>query len=69
MTKKQMSLFGDSMSEEQVLTRSELITEIVDTIHDQLWSSDEELILETAKLVGLDITAHPDGFGLFCKKY
>ena len=46
----------------------EMIEEIVETVNDQLWSSDDELILEVAKLVGLDITAHADGGGLFWKK-
>ena len=45
-----------------------MIEEIVQTVNDQLWSSDDELILETAKLVGLDVVAHADGNGLFWKK-
>ena len=72
MTKpKQMNLFfSDSIFEtEELLTKREMIEEIVETVNDQLWSSDDELILEVAKLVGLDITAHADGNGLFWKKY
>ena len=72
MTKpKQMNLFfSDSIFEtEELLTKREMIEEIVETVNDQLWSSDDELILEGAKLVGLDITARADGNGLFWKKY
>ena len=71
MTKpKQLNLFcSDSIFETQdLLTRRETIEEILETIEDQLWSSDDELILETAQLVGLDIVAHTDEFGLFWKK-
>tara|TARA_R100000908_G_C3670101_1_gene93381 strand:- start:24 stop:242 length:219 start_codon:yes stop_codon:yes gene_type:complete len=71
MTKpKQLNLFfGDSIFEtNELLTKREMIEEIVRTVEDQLWSSDDELILETAKLVGLDVVAHTDGFGLFWKK-
>ena len=71
MTKpKQLNLFySDSIFEtSDLLTKREMIEEIVQTVNDQLWSSDDELILETAKLVGLDIVAHADGGGLFWKK-
>ena len=71
MTKpKQLNLFyGDSIFEtNELLTKREMIEEIVRTVEDQLWSSDDELILETAKLVGLDVVAHTDEFGLFWKK-
>ena len=53
---------------EELLTRTEMIGEIVEAINEQLWSSDDKLIAEVAKLAGLDITAHPDGGGLFWKK-
>ena len=67
---KQLNLFySDSIFEtNELLTKREMIEEIVNTVEDQLWSSDDELILETAKLVGLDIVAHTDEFGLFWKK-
>ena len=69
MSKQQMSLFEDGFfNTNQLLTRREVIEEIVRTVEDQLWSSDDELILETAKLVGLDIAGHSDGHGLFWKK-
>jgi len=71
MTKaRQMNLFySDSIFEtNDLLTKREMIEEITQAVNDQLWSSDDELILETAKLVGLDITAHADGNGLFWKK-
>ena len=67
---KQMNLFySDSIFEtEELLTKREMIEEIVQTVNDQLWSSTDELILETAKLVGLDVATHSDGNGLFWKK-
>ena len=71
MTKpKQMNLFcSDSIFEtNDLLTKREMIKEIVEAVNDQLWSSDDELILEVAKLVGLDVTTHADGGGLFWKK-
>ena len=71
MTKpKQLNLFcSDSIFEtEELLTKREMIEEITQAVNDQLWSSDDELILETAKLVGLDVVAHADGMGLFWKK-
>ena len=71
MTKpKQLNLFySDSIFEtSDLLTKREMIEEIIQTVNDQLWSSDDELILEVAKLVGLDVVAHTDGGGLFWKK-
>lgn len=71
MTKpKQLNLFySDSIFEtSDLLTKREMIEEIIQTVNDQLWSSDDELILEVAKLVGLDVVAHADGGGLFWKK-
>ena len=71
MTKpKQLNLFcSDSIFEtNDLLTKREMIEEITQAVNDQLWNSDDELILETAKLVGLDIVAHADGGGLFWKK-
>ena len=71
MTKaRQKNLFcSDSIFEtEDLLTKREMIEEITQAVNDQLWNSDDELILETAKLVGLDIVAHADGGGLFWKK-
>ncbi len=71
MTKpKQLNLFySDSIFEtSDLLTKREMIEEITQAVNDQLWNSDDELILETAKLVGLDIVAHADGGGLFWKK-
>ena len=71
MTKpKQMNLFySDSIFEaNDLLTKREMIEEIVEAVNDQLWSSDDKLILEVAKLVGLDVTTHSDGYGLFWKK-
>ena len=71
MTKpKQLNLFySDSIFEtSDLLTKREMIEEIIQAVNDQLWSSDDELILETAKLVGLDVVAHADGGGLFWKK-
>jgi len=67
---KQLNLFySDSIFEtSDLLTKREMIEEIVQTVNDQLWSSDDKLILETAKLVGLDVVAHADGGGLFWKK-
>ena len=72
MTKpKQMNLFcSDSIFEtNDLLTKREMIKEIVETVNEQLWSSDDKLILEVAKLVGLDVTTHADGGGLFWKKH
>ena len=72
MTKpKQMNLFySDSIFETNyLLTKREMIEEIVETVNEQLWSSDDKLILEVAKLVGLDVTTHADGGGLFWKKH
>lgn len=67
---KQLNLFySDSIFEtSDLLTKREMIEEIIQTVNDQLWSSDDELILEVAKLVGLDVVAHADGGGLFWKK-
>ena len=67
---KQLNLFySDSIFEtSDLLTKREMIEEIIQTVNDQLWSSDDELILEVAKLVGLDVVAHADGNGLFWKK-
>jgi len=67
---KQLNLFySDSIFEtSDLLTKREMIEEIIQTVNDQLWSSDDELILEVAKLVGLDVVAHTDGGGLFWKK-
>ena len=42
---------------EELLTRREMIGEIVEAINEQLWSSDDKLIAEVAKLAGLDITS------------
>ena len=64
-----MNLFySDSIFETNDLLTKKMIEEIVETVNDQLWSSDDELILEVAKLVGLDVTTHSDGCGLFWKK-
>ena len=61
--------YSDSIFEtSDLLTKREMIEEIIQTVNDQLWSSDDELILEVAKLVGLDVVAHADGGGLFWKK-
>ena len=77
MTKpKQMNLFysdsvfdSDSIFEtEELLTKREMIEEIVEAVNEQLWSSDDKIILEVAKLAGLDVTTHSDGGGLFWKK-
>ena len=67
---KQLNLFcSDSIFEtEDLLTKREMIEEIVQTVNDKLWISDDKLILETAKLVGLDVVAHGDDGGLFWKK-
>jgi len=69
MSKQQMSLFEDSFfNTNQLLTRREVIEEILESVSEELWSGDDELVLEVAKLVGLDIAGHSDGHGLFWKK-
>lgn len=57
-----------SLIDEEILTKREIISEILDKVSDQLWSGDCELIAETAKLVGIKITGYHDSNALFWKK-
>jgi hypothetical protein len=67
--REQLGLFEDSFFEtNETLTKKEIIAEILKSVDSQLQSGNDELILEVAKLVGLDITGHSDGHGLFWKK-
>ena len=54
-----------SLIDEEILTKGEMISEILDKVSDQLWSGDCELIAETAKLVGIKITGYHDSNARF----
>ena len=57
-----------SLIDEEILTKREMISEILDKVSDQLWSSDCDLILKTAELVGIKIVGYHESNGLFFKK-
>jgi hypothetical protein len=57
-----------SLTDEEILTKREMIAEILDEVSDQLWSSDYDLILQTAELVGIKIVWYDESSGLFFKK-
>jgi len=57
-----------SLTDEEILTKREMIAEILDEVSDQLWSSDYDLILQTAELVGIKIVGYDESSGLFFKK-
>ena len=64
-----LSSMGNNMSyldSEELLTKRELIGKIMDNITDQLWSSDNDAIMEFAKTVGIDVVGHTSG-NLFWK--
>lgn len=56
------------IQDEELLTKRELIHQIISSVEEKLWSSDDKLIMETAQLIGFDIVAHTDGYGLFWKR-
>jgi len=62
------NLVMNYIEDEELLTKRELIEEIISSVEEKLWSGDDRLIVETAQLIGLDIVAHADGHGLFWKK-
>ena len=62
------NLVMDYIQDEELLTKRELIEEIISSVEEKLWSGDDRLIMETAQLIGLDVIAHADGYGLFWKK-
>ena len=57
-----------SLTDEEILTKREMIAEILDKVSDQLWSGDFDLILRTAELVGIKIVGYHESNGLFFKK-
>ena len=69
MSKEQMSVVEDGVfNTNQLLTKREVIEEILESVSAELWSGDDKLVETTATLVGLDIAGHSDGHGLFWKK-
>tara|TARA_R110002073_G_scaffold31232_1_gene96015 strand:- start:5 stop:247 length:243 start_codon:yes stop_codon:yes gene_type:complete len=62
------NLVMNYIEDEELLTKRELIEEIISSVEEKLWSGDDRLIMETAQLIGLDVVAHTDGHGLFWKK-
>jgi hypothetical protein len=62
------NLVMNYIEDEELLTKRELIEEIISSVEEKLWSGDDRLIVETAQLIGLDIVAHTNGHGLFWKK-
>lgn len=57
-----------SLIDEEILTKREIISEILDKVSDKLWSGDCELVSETAKLVGIEIVGYHESNALFFKK-
>ena len=57
------------LKKDTCLTKRDLIAEIIDTVSDRLWASDDDkLIMEVAQLVGIEhIDSKIEG-GLFWKK-
>ena len=51
---------------DELLTKQEVIEEIMDRVKNQLWSSKDESIMEFATTVGVNIVATTNG--LFWKK-
>ena len=51
---------------DELLTKQEVIDEIMDRVQNQLWSSKDESIMEFATTVGVNIVAITNG--LFWKK-
>ena len=51
---------------DELLTKQEVIEEIMDRVQNQLWSSKDESIMEFATTVGVNIVAITNG--LFWKK-
>jgi hypothetical protein len=51
---------------DELLTKREVIDEIMDRVQNQLWSSKDESIMEFATTVGVNITSTTNG--LFWKK-
>ena len=68
--RKQLGLFEEDgfFETNELLTKKEVIEEILESVSEQLWGGDDKLILEVAKLIGVDITGYSDGNGLFWKK-
>ena len=46
---------------DELLTKQEVIEEIMDRVQNQLWSSKDESIMEFATTVGVNITATTNG--------